>query len=462
MSNLVADEVKPENIENIREIIQRIKDRAKRYQGNPFQSLFLLHQQLSDKDGRKSIVQELAQETGYPELMIDGVCFEPFSWDLSNLSGINLTKGMNPYPYGYIYVQGDMPKGKPHTPELITHIGFGNLPGFGPLSFLTGFQIYSETGKMPSQLYKLSSQERIFIPYYLERLSEIDPELASVLAAVYWPGGKKSIENIVYRESDALIPFGSSETLEAIQRNSRRLFGRGPYVVTKHGTKIGQGYHEGEFTESDAMLYAFDAYAFFGLSCFNLKKLYIEGSRDNVEKAAELLREALERYLQIFGTLRDTRWSNTIGFDLTYFSRSLGQGVKIYRPNSGGNQFLVYVSDEPIMPPDKGVIINVIPTGNRSNLLERLQETPPYGKQTFVTNLTDENYLIKIAQAGFTRICLPGSAPYPKPGPHDGTIDAMEVLYGCWPRTVSIEVPGGNYQTYRQAQNNFLNQRFFS
>lgn len=369
-----------------------------------------------------------------------------------NANPKTLKRGINEYPFGYIFVESEFPKRQKNTPSLIAHIGFG------PLSFLTGIMIYQLSGEIPAQIYKLSSQERYFIPYYLSELEKIDPQLASVLSVVYWKGGDSRIERIIYRQSDVIIPYGSSETIKSVVKAARPWWSlRKPFIITNHGTKIGRGFHEGEFTEDDAFLYAFDASVFFGVSCFNLKILYVEGDEKTAVKVAEKINTKLELFSQKFGNIQNSLWTSSIGYDIDIFWRKLVENQqKIYRSNYG---FITFYPGY-IAPPDKGIIVGIIPVNSRSELIDTLSRLPEDDKQTFVTNVTDLDFLEKLARVGFNRICMPGDAPYPKPGPHDGTIDAYEILYGPCPRMVMIELQNSSYEAYRFNRTNRLRRDF--
>jgi hypothetical protein len=78
---------------------------------------------------------------------------------------------------------------------------------------------------------------------------------------------------------------------------------------------------------------------------------------------------------------------------------------------------------------EKGVGIVVSPIGSEEEFLNK-KVLRIDGKQTLTTNIKDRKFLWKLARSGYTRICHTGSIPYSEPGPHDGQIDSVDLVYG--------------------------------
>ncbi len=437
---------------NASNILSRLKEAAAAYNRtgrNPLQAVAETNRLWSDPDysGRVDSIPILSRMTGFSERTIDKLCFLPYGWDLSSLyidiRSMALGK-VHPYKYGFVIVnKGD--RHRPIRPSLIVHIGFGNLPGYDPLGLLTGFLISSVSDcKLPGQLFKLSHQQPFFVFRYMSSLETIDPELAATIFAGYWEGGDNELERQIFKNADVISPSGTTSTIRDVARRANPLLkmSRKPFVITSHNTKAGQGLHKGDFSKQDATLYAFDAAAFYGVSCFNLKKLTIVGTASDAKEVAEMLSEGLEKVVGSLGTIQDDEYCLAIGDDLLKFQRYASdiEGSLSFRPRKGLGYVVTYVpagSDVPLL--DKGVGIVVSSVNSEEEYLRQTNKMPKDMKQTIVTNFEDLGYLSRIAESGFTRICFPGCAPYPQPGPHDGAIDSVDIIQGGGYRLTTIE-----------------------
>lgn len=437
---------------NVSYILSRLRDAATEYKRagrNPMGAVAETNSLWADPNysGRTDSIPILSRMTGFSERMIDKLCFLPYGWDLSSLyiDIRSMTLGNpQPYKYGFVIVNKD-DRHKPILPSLIVHIGFGNLPGYDPLGLLTGFSISSIDGcKLPGQLFKLSHQQPFFVFRYISSLETIDPELARTVFTGYWEGGDNELEKQIFRNADVILPSGKTETIKDVARRANSLwcFGRKPYVITRHNTKVGQGLHHGDFSEEDATLYAFDAAAFYGVSCFNLKNLTIVGTPSDAKDIAEMLSESLEKVVGSLGTIQDDEYSLAIGDDLLKFQRTASaiEDSSLFIPRKGLGYVVAYIpmgSEFPLL--DKGVGIVVSSVGSEEEYLSKIAKIPKDMKQTIVTDYEDLGYLSRIAESGFTRICFPGYAPYPQPGPHDGAIDSIDIIQGGGYRLTTIE-----------------------
>ncbi|MBD3155665.1 MAG: hypothetical protein GF368_03350 [Candidatus Aenigmarchaeota archaeon] len=443
---------------NVGPITQKIRSATEAYRRSgkdPMEAIYEANRRWSDPnyERREEAFPPLSQTTGFSPQMLT-LCFRPFSWDLksaigfesSRLSDLNTDREIESgtrieTPDGFIVVNHDAPiNRRSREPETVANIAFGNLPAYDALGLVTALSIPNFGGRLPSQLYKVAAQQPVMVPLYLETLEEIDPELRSTIFAGYWKGGDPVVEEEIFRNSDVILPFGKTEHIEDIRRRAKPGIGirrgirlKGPYVVTRHSTKWGEGLHSGDFDYDDGLLYAFDAAAFYGLACSNLKRLTVIGSPREAQRVAECLGEAMEETVSKLGTIQNQEFSIAVGADVHRWSRHLDglDGSVIFKPERGLGYVVAYLeSSQDISPLGKGVGIIVNAVDSEEEFLSRIYEGDSERKQALSTNIRDLGLLERLTEAGYTSIGFPGSIPFSEPGPHDGQVDSVDILYG--------------------------------
>ncbi|GGE40350.1 acyl-CoA reductase [Pullulanibacillus camelliae] len=96
-------------------------------------------------------------------------------------------------------------------PRLIFHIFSGNVPGVQLWSLIMGLLVKS------AALGKTSSTEPLMAVLFSKTLAEIDPLLAEALAILPWKGGTASLETEAIELAEAVIVYGSNQTVERIK-----------------------------------------------------------------------------------------------------------------------------------------------------------------------------------------------------------------------------------------------------
>jgi hypothetical protein len=104
------------------------------------------------------------------------------------------------------------------SPRLITHVLAGNLPGAGLDGIIFSLLIKS------AALVKASSSASLLPLWFARSLAEVDPELATSLSVVIWPGGQTALEDVAFSRADVVIASGSEQTLAAIRPRVRGRF----------------------------------------------------------------------------------------------------------------------------------------------------------------------------------------------------------------------------------------------
>ena len=152
------------------------------------------------------------------------------------------------------------------SPRLITQVLAGNLPGAGLDGIIFSLVIKSAT------LVKASSSASLLPSRFARSLAEVDPELATSLSVVSWPGGATALEDIAFGRADVVIASGSDQTLAAIRPRVR-----GQFVGYGHKVSFGIVAKEalGDAAEV-ARQAAHDVMLFDQRGCLSPQLIYVE------------------------------------------------------------------------------------------------------------------------------------------------------------------------------------------
>ncbi|MCP3027667.1 acyl-CoA reductase [Halobacillus sp. A5] len=101
---------------------------------------------------------------------------------------------------------------KAYGPDLILHFFSGNVPGLPVWNLVMGLLVKS------GQLGKTSSSEPLLPVLFAKSLEEVDPELAKTLAVLPWKGGEDQLEHPAIQAAEAVVAYGSSESVENIRK----------------------------------------------------------------------------------------------------------------------------------------------------------------------------------------------------------------------------------------------------
>jgi hypothetical protein len=155
-------------------------------------------------------------------------------------------------------------------PGLTGAIFSSNIPALPHLEVMRSFLTKSAC------LGRVSAGEPIFLALYAETLLEIDPELASCLAIVYWERGDDECESIFLDSIDYLVAYGGDEQI-------KRLLKVKPHALeaTLHGHGVGFTYlSRGALTrsnlESIARNVSYDFTIFDGHACLCPQACFVE------------------------------------------------------------------------------------------------------------------------------------------------------------------------------------------
>lgn len=95
-------------------------------------------------------------------------------------------------------------------PSLTVHVFSGNIPGVSVSSLIRALCVKS------ASFGKTAAGEPYLAVCFARALAEVDAELASCLAVSYWPGGSEDLEVVAFSEAEAVVAYGSDETVRGI------------------------------------------------------------------------------------------------------------------------------------------------------------------------------------------------------------------------------------------------------
>ncbi len=203
-------------------------------------SLVLLGNRLSQKDPNlDKIIKEAFHHNGW--FTFDNINNALQAISSQFLVEEKLSKWLAPYSFD-----------ENSAAKTIGVIMAGNLPLAGFHDFLCVLI----SGNL--QVIKLSSKDKILLPYIHELLSEIDPENGSKV---------EFIETL--KDFDAVIATGSDNSALHFEY----YFGKHPHIIRKNRTSI--GILDGNETKEELALLGNDIFQYYGLGCRNISKLYV-------------------------------------------------------------------------------------------------------------------------------------------------------------------------------------------
>ena len=173
-------------------------------------------------------------------------CNQALAWWGECLARDRITNWLSPY---------SIPTKQPKTVALVMA---GNIPmvGFHDLLcvLLTGH----------SALIKLSSKDDVLLPFLLDCLLEVDPNLKAAISIADGP----------FKGHEAVIATGSSNTARYFEYYFKDI----PHIIRKNRNAI--ALLSGNESESDLRKLGTDLFLYFGLGCRNVSKLYLPANYD--------------------------------------------------------------------------------------------------------------------------------------------------------------------------------------
>jgi hypothetical protein len=177
-----------------------------------------------------------------------------------------------------------------HGPELLVHVGAGNIPNPTLMSLTLGLLARS------AQFVKCARGSAFLPRLFAHSLYEADAKLGACIEIAEWRGGHAELETALFAEADCITATGSDETLTAIRA---RLPIKTRFIGYGHRVSFGFVAHEilsGSFARRIVSRAADDVVAWNQLGCLSPHVIYVQtGGEVSPEKFAERLADELEQ-----------------------------------------------------------------------------------------------------------------------------------------------------------------------
>ena len=142
-------------------------------------------------------------------------------------------------------------------------------------------------------LVKPSSNEPVFPTLFARTLEKFAPELSQALAVVPFPSEREDLMSIALRECDAVIVYGTDETVEAVKRKTTA-----KVRFVERGHRFSVAIVDAEFADGrTAELLALDIARFDQIGCLSPQVCFVVGheARDMGQGFGEEVAKALRR-----------------------------------------------------------------------------------------------------------------------------------------------------------------------
>jgi hypothetical protein len=171
-------------------------------------------------------------------------------------------------------------------PGLVAHLLPGNLPG------LAAIPVALTLALKAAALVKAGRGDRVSPFLLAESMATTDAELAECVAPLYWPGGDRGHEDVVFAAADLLVAYGDDATIA--DARARR---QGPFIG--HGHRVSFAVVTSEMANDPAdadraaAALALDTALWDQRGCLSPQLCYVEGDLGAARAFGERLAVAL-------------------------------------------------------------------------------------------------------------------------------------------------------------------------
>ncbi|MGQ4914779.1 MAG: acyl-CoA reductase [Candidatus Asgardarchaeia archaeon] len=311
--------------------------------------------------------------------------------------------------------------------KLVTYITPKNVPGL-----IEALGIFLSTVAKASSITKTPSAQPVFAPLFARSICEVNKDIGETMVVVPWKGGTLEIEDVLFKNSDAVSIVSSTETVNSVRKRID--------VLRKKGYKIKGCYHGGKFglvvvskeyaTKDVALLATLDAIGYEGYMCSSPAfGFFVErGGELSPEQFAGHMVDAAEKLgslipqTQFFRKLREKELAHIL------VDSAMNAGVKIINTPSR-NATVVYYPKPKINPNGQNRLIKVMPINNVHDVFDLIRNWRDY-YQTIGVAMPHKKLLKfaeKAGKLGFSNIRVIGTVTLPRLGEAwDGNLPVIE------------------------------------
>jgi hypothetical protein len=230
-------------------------------------------------------------------------------------------------------------RSRAYRPDLTAHVLAGNIPGIGIPGVVAALLLGS------ANLVKTAAGDPLFPAIWAASVAKADSDLGECLAVLPWRGGRTDLESVVFDRADAVVAYGSDETIRELQRRVRsRFLGHG------HRISVGVIGRDGLGNASEvAGRAAYDASLFDQQGCLSPHLFYVEeGGPVRPKEFAGLLAAAMARWAERLppGSLTAAEAVAVRTYRATYEARGLdGKDVALFASPHGLDWAVIFDGD---------------------------------------------------------------------------------------------------------------------
>lgn len=248
----------------------------------------------------------------------------------------------------------------PHArsgPAVIAHIMSGNIPGLSASSIILSLAMRS------CALVKAARGDRVFPRLFAESIADVDAELGACVTATYWSRGQRTIEDVVFREADLVVAFGSDASIAAMRaRSAARFIGHGHRVSFALITR--EMLHDRAALAATVAALAEDVSLWDQRGCLSPQVCFIEGNFAAACAFAEALAPQLDATAQRLppgaSDLQERTAIRRFRDDAEWRALS-GERVRVQTPSSGLAWTLVVEAEPIFRPTPLGRSLRILP-----------------------------------------------------------------------------------------------------
>ncbi len=300
--------------------------------------------------------------------------------------------------------------------ELITYITPSNVPGF-----IESLGIFIASIVRASGLIKTPSVQPLFAPLYAESVAEQSKQIGETIAVVPWAGGDKSIEDVIFRNSNVVSVVSSTQTAMSVKARVDELNKSGSSIKgCYHGGKFGIELIGREMANRDvAGLAAIDGIGYEGYMCGSPAFGFFveEGGELSPIEFAEALAGEMEKLSRsipqtnFFRKLRDVKIGEIIS------RPEFDGGQKIFA-SSENNFAVIFESNFNLNPIGQNRLIRVFGVNNLEEVISKMKPWKDYLQTAGVAIGNDRLQKISelMGKTGFSNIRVVGTVALPRLG----------------------------------------------
>jgi hypothetical protein len=309
-------------------------------------------------------------------------------------------------------------------PALTVHVFSGNIPGVAVSSLIRALCV-----KSPS-FGKTAAGEPYSAVCFARALASVNPDLADCVAVAYWPGGSLDLEQVAFREAEAVIAYGSDDAIDAIRRlvpsHARFL----PYPNRLGVGLISRRVLTGGGAEELAVAVAKDVSTFDQHGCVSPHAIYVERGGDvspvdlarRVADALAVLAHEIPR-----GTMSPGESS------LIHQLRGQAEirGAEVIASQKGTEWTVIVEQREHFEPSPLNRVIHITAVDDLTEALAALTRVGRHLQTVAFAAEPEEVEMLaeRLGAIGATRLVPIGEAAWPSPGwHHDGRFQFVDLV----------------------------------